>query len=181
MVALFLRNANQIADFVKRLRKDAREHKLADIDAKKKDLELSRAQLTFVKDSVKDFEELLGIPAANILAEFLPNDLAKLRAEMSIHNRLKTVAKYEASGKAIVSEPGRELYREREYVEAQRSERHMRAKRKSEFQTDERRFLELPKPQSGDEEHLAPDKSPAADDAQKEGQLDISFDKSSSS
>ena len=109
MVAAFLKNGHQLISLVRYSYKTLRDMDLMRIEAKRKKLELTREQIDFLRDASGDLERLLEIPNAELIDELAPNDLAKLKLELSIYRRVKQLAKYESYGMAkITGKVGRE-------------------------------------------------------------------------
>ena len=90
MVAAFLKNGSQLISLVRNWYKTLNEMELMRIEAKRKRLELAKEQIDFLRNSCRDLETLLRIPNAKLIDDLAPNDLAKLKLELSIYRRVKS-------------------------------------------------------------------------------------------
>lgn len=104
LVGAVMKNADRLVDFVRKVYKTLNDMKLMKIEAKRKGLELSREQIEFVRFAYKELDELLQVPAELRLGDLAPNELARLKIQLSLYRRVKRLAEYQEDGKVRLFE-----------------------------------------------------------------------------
>jgi hypothetical protein len=109
LVGAFMKNADRLVEFVRKTYATLHDMRLMNIEAKRKGLELSREQIEYLKFANRELEEMLEVPNAMQVGELAPNELAKLKINLSIYRRVRRLAEYQADGKATLVEEVTEL------------------------------------------------------------------------
>jgi hypothetical protein len=119
LVGAFMKNADRLVGFVRKVYETLHDMKLMNIEAKRKSLELSREQIEYLKFANRELEELLEVPKAMQVGELAPNELAKLKINLSLYRRVRRLAEYQEEGKATLFEEFTEVEALREKEEDQ--------------------------------------------------------------
>jgi hypothetical protein len=104
LVGAVMKNADRLVGFVRNVYQTLNDMKLMKIEAKRKELELSREQIEFVRFATQELDELLEIPEETRLGDLAPNELAKLKIQLSLYRRVKRLAEYQEDGKVRLFE-----------------------------------------------------------------------------
>ncbi|HEX9940438.1 MAG TPA: hypothetical protein VGG03_00365 [Thermoanaerobaculia bacterium] len=104
LVGAVMKNADRLVGFVRNVYQTLNDMKLMKIEAKRKELELSREQIEFVRFANQELDELLEISDETRLGDLAPNELAKLKIQLSLYRRVKRLAEYQEDGKVRLFE-----------------------------------------------------------------------------
>lgn len=104
MIKTIINNFDRILDLVRKLYETLHDLKLMKIDASRKELELKREQIEFLKYAIQNLDSALEIPHAAQIDELAPNDLAGLKLRLSLFRKVKTLAEFQKRGKANLLE-----------------------------------------------------------------------------
>ena len=86
-----------------RIHKHLQERKLLRLEVRRKRIDLTREEFSFIKEASDEMAEMLGLPSAQAIVERTEDPLIALKILLSIYRRVATLAEYQNSGKAKLS------------------------------------------------------------------------------
>jgi hypothetical protein len=101
VVKVVVQSADSVYTLYDKIHKGLHERGLLRIDTEKKQLELLRDQMEFVKASTEQLTKVLEFHSVDQLHELTDNELTSLKILLSYCRQIKILTNYEAKGKAL--------------------------------------------------------------------------------
>jgi hypothetical protein len=100
LVTTFVKAATQLHALYNDIYKGMHDRKLMQVDVRERLLELEEKELAWIETSTDKIAKLMGFKDVATLSTVTRNPLATLKLVLSLYRRVRTLAKYEESGKA---------------------------------------------------------------------------------
>jgi len=100
IVKQFVTSARELNQLYHDIYRGMHERRLMRLDARKRALQLERAEIAWLDDVTERMTRLIGAEHIQGLLSHMDNPIARLKLLLSVFRRVRTLAKYELDGKA---------------------------------------------------------------------------------